>query len=68
MGNPIDLRKIDPDVNYTLEQASEFLNLSYSSILKLKKINSFNDVKQIGRRFYIPGKAILMYVQKGSPK
>lgn len=66
MSNSIDLRKIDPEINYTLEQTAEFLNLSYSSVLKLKKNNAFNNIKQVGRRYYIPGKAILTYVQKGS--
>ncbi len=63
----IDLRKIDPGVDYTLEQVAGFLNLSYVTVLKLKKGGEFKGVKKIGRRYYISGKAIFDYVQKGSP-
>lgn len=63
MSKQVDFRKIDPEVNYTLEQASEFLNLSYTSILKLKKQGTFDDIKKIGRRFYISGQSILDYVK-----
>lgn len=66
MSNTIDPRKIDSEVYYTLEQVSEFLNLSYSSVLKIKKSGSFKDIKKIGRRYLISGKAILHYLEKES--
>jgi hypothetical protein len=65
MSSPIDPRKIDPALNYSLEQVADFLNLSYGSVLKLKKNGSFQNIKRIGRRFYVPGKSILDYIQKG---
>ncbi len=62
----IDLRKIDQDLDYTLEQVAGFLNLSYVTILKLKKGGEFRGIKKIGRRFYVSGKSILSYVKKVS--
>lgn len=66
MAGNIDPRKIDPDINYTLEQIADFLNLSYSTVLKFKKDGQFKDLKKIGRRYYVPGKAVLSYIQKGT--
>ena len=66
MNNAVDLRKIDPDLKYPLDQVAEFLNLSYGSILKLKKNGSFEGITRIGRRYYLPGWAILKFVQTGS--
>ena len=65
MAKQIDLRAVDPGVNYTLGQVAEFLNLSYGSVLKLKK-NGYLKVIKIGKRFYVSGKAILDYIQDSS--
>lgn len=64
MFKSIDLRKVDPEVNYTLDQVRDFLNLSYSSILKLKKNRALGELKRIGRQYYVTGQAILDYVNK----
>lgn len=60
----IDLRKIDPDLNYPLRQVADFLDVSYGTILKLKNDASLKYIK-IGKRYYIQGKEILSYVRKG---
>jgi hypothetical protein len=33
----IDLRKIDPELSYPLKQIAQFLEISYGTILKLRK-------------------------------
>ena len=60
----IDLRKIDPDLNYPLRQVAEFLDVSYGTILKLKNETRLKYIK-IGKRYYIQGKEILSYIQRG---
>ncbi len=32
----IDLRKIDPELNYPLKQIAQFLEISYGTVLKLR--------------------------------
>jgi hypothetical protein len=66
MTENIDPRKIDPDVNYTLEQIADFLHLSYSTVLKFKKEGHFKDFKKIGRRYYVPGKTIISFIQNAT--
>jgi len=60
----IDLRKIDPELSYPLKQVAEFLDLSYGTILKLKSEAKLKPIK-IGKKYYIHGKDILGYVQRG---
>jgi excisionase family DNA binding protein len=60
----IDLRKIDPDLNYPLKQVAQFLEVSYATILRLRREAQLKSIK-IGNRYYVQGKAILEYIEKG---
>ena len=60
----IDLRKIDPDLNYPLKQVAKFLEVSYATILRLRREAQLKSIK-IGNRYYVQGKAILEYIEKG---
>jgi excisionase family DNA binding protein len=60
----IDLRKIDPDLNYPLKQVAQFLDVSYATILRLRREAQLKSIK-IGNRYYVQGKAILEYIEKG---
>jgi len=60
----IDLRKIHPELNYPLKQVTEFLEVSYGTVLKLKKEEKLKAIR-IGKKYYIQGKDILSYVQDG---
>lgn len=58
----IDLRKINPDLNYPLKEVAQFLEVSYGTILKLKKEAKLKSIK-IGKKYYVQGKDILGYVK-----
>ena len=60
----IDLRKIDPELNYPLKQIAQFLEMSYGTILKLRKEANLKSIR-IGKKYYIQGKEILSYIDKG---
>ncbi len=60
----IDLRKIDPDLNYPLKQVAQFLDVSYATILRLRREAQLKSIK-IGNRYYVQGKDILAYIEKG---
>jgi helix-turn-helix protein len=57
----IDLRKIDPELNYPLKQIAQFLEMSYGTILKLRKDARLKSIR-IGKKYYIQGKDILSYI------
>ncbi len=59
----IDLRKIHPELNYPLKQVTQFLDLSYGTVLKLKKEAKLKSIK-VGKRYYVLGKDILSYIQE----
>ena len=58
----IDVRKIDPDLRYPLKQVAQFLEVSYGTILKLKKDPILKPAK-IGKRYYIKGSHLLTYIE-----
>jgi len=60
----IDLRKIDPELNYPLKQIAQFLEMSHGTILKLRKDARLKSIR-IGKRYYIQGKEILSYIDNG---
>jgi excisionase family DNA binding protein len=60
----IDLRKIDPELNYPLKQVAQFLEVSYGTILNLKKNKKLKSIK-IGKKYYVQGKEILSYIDNG---
>ena len=60
----IDLRKIDPELNYPLKQIAQFLEISYGTILKLRKDAKLKSIR-IGKKYYIQGKEILSYIDNG---
>jgi len=60
----IDLRKIDPELSYPLKQVAQFLEISYGTILKLRKDAKFKSIR-IGKRYYVQGKEILSYIDNG---
>ncbi len=64
MSNAIDLREIDPEKLYTLDQTADFLRLSYGTVLKIKKNNELPHNK-VGKRVYVKGADIVEYVQTG---
>jgi len=60
----IDLRKIDPELNYPLKQIAQLLEVSYGTILKLRKDAKLKSIR-IGKKYYIQGKEILSYIDNG---
>ena len=60
----IDLRKIDPELNYPLKQVAQFLEVSYGTILNLRKNAKLKSIR-IGKKYYIQGKEILSYIDNG---
>jgi len=60
----IDLRKIDPELNYPLKQVAQFLEISYGTILKLKGDGRLKSIR-IGKRYYVKGVDILAYIERG---
>ncbi|MBW1702555.1 MAG: helix-turn-helix domain-containing protein [Deltaproteobacteria bacterium] len=60
----IDLRKIDPELNYPLKQVAQFLEVSYGTILNLRKVAKLKSIR-IGKKYYIQGKEILSYIDNG---
>jgi hypothetical protein len=60
----IDLRKIDPELNYPLKLIAQFLEISYGTILKLKKDTKLKSIR-IGKKYYVQGKDILSYIENG---
>jgi excisionase family DNA binding protein len=60
----IDLRKIDPELNYPLKQVAQLLEVSYGTVLKLRKQEKLRSMK-IGRKFYVQGREILRYINNG---
>lgn len=60
----IDLRKIDPELNYPLKQIAQFLEISYGTILKLRKDAKLKSIR-IGKKYYVQGKDILSYIDNG---
>ncbi|MCP4683615.1 MAG: helix-turn-helix domain-containing protein [Desulfobacterales bacterium] len=59
----IDLRKIEPELNYPLKEVARFLEISYGTILNLRKSAKLKSI-QVGKKYYIQGKDILRYVGK----
>jgi hypothetical protein len=64
MSNAIDLREIDPEKLYTLNQMAEFIRSSYGTVLKIKKNSELPHTK-LGKRVYVKGMDIIKYVQDG---
>lgn len=61
---PINLRKIDPDLVYSLREVAQMLGLAYGTVLKLKKDGKLKWLK-IGGKYYVHGKYVLEYIEKG---
>ena len=62
---PIDLKKIDPDLAYPLKEVAQLLDISYGTVLKLRKEAKLGTTR-IGRKFYVTGKELLEYIQSGA--
>ncbi len=60
----IDLRKIDPELIYSLKEAAQMLGLSYGTVLKLKKDSRLKWLK-MGGNYFVQGKDLLEYIGKG---
>jgi excisionase family DNA binding protein len=60
----IDPNKIDPGLNYPLKQVAQFLEISYGTMLKLKKEARLKSTR-VGKRYYIKGKDVLEYIEHG---
>jgi excisionase family DNA binding protein len=59
----ISLRKIDPNKFYTIEETSDFLDLSSQTIRKFLRESKLEG-KKIGRRWHILGKNVINFVKK----
>ncbi|MFZ0944606.1 MAG: helix-turn-helix domain-containing protein [Syntrophobacteraceae bacterium] len=60
----IDPKKIDPALNYPLNQVAQFLEISYGTMLKLRKEAKLKSIR-IGMKYYIKGKDVLDYIEHG---
>ncbi len=60
----IDLKKIDPDLVYPLKEVAQILQVSYGTILKLRKEERIRSIK-IGGKYYIRGHDVLKYIHRG---
>ena len=54
----IDPKKIDPALNYPLKEVAQFLEISYGTMLKLRKEAKLKSIR-IGMKYYIKGKDVL---------
>lgn len=61
----IDTRKIETNVSYTLKDVAELLEISYPTVLKLKKEGKFK-YSRVGKRFYVSGEELLKYITSDS--
>jgi hypothetical protein len=59
----IDLRSIDPDLNYPLKQVAQFLEVSYGTIIKLRRDAPLKSIK-VGKKYYVEGRSVLAYIKK----
>jgi excisionase family DNA binding protein len=62
MAMEIDPRQIDPQVIYNLQEVARFLQVSYSTVLKLREENKLRSLK-IGNRYYVEGRDILEHLE-----
>jgi excisionase family DNA binding protein len=59
----ISLKKIDPNKFYTVEEISNFLDLSSQTIRKFLRDRQMKG-KKIGRRWHILGKNVIDFVKE----
>jgi len=59
----ISLKKIDPNKFYTIEEISNFLDLSAQTIRKFSRGKKLKG-KKIGRRWHILGKNIINFIKE----
>ncbi len=59
----ISLKKIDPNKFYTVEEISNFLDLSSQTIRKFLRDRQMRG-KKIGRRWHILGKNVIDFVKE----
>ncbi|TET18999.1 MAG: DNA-binding protein [Candidatus Cloacimonadota bacterium] len=59
----ISLKKIDPNKFYTIEEISNFLDLSSQTIRKFLREKRMKG-KKIGRRWHILGKNVINFVKE----
>ncbi len=59
----ISLKKIDPNKFYTIEEISNFLDLSSQTIRKFLRCRRIKG-KKIGRRWHILGKTVIDFVKE----
>jgi excisionase family DNA binding protein len=62
---PIDPSKIDPELSYPLNEVAKILEVSYGTMLKRKKESKLKSFR-VGKRYYIKGKDVLEYIERGS--
>jgi len=62
----IDPKKIDPALNYPLKEVAQFLEISYGTMLKLRKEAKLKSMR-MGMKYYIKGKDVLDYIEHGDP-
>jgi len=59
----ISLKKIDPNKFYTIEEISNFLDMSSQTIRKFLREKKMKG-KKIGRRWHILGKNVINFVKE----
>ena len=58
----LDLRKINPELDYLLKEVAQILEISYQTVRSLRKQGKLKAVK-IGNKYYVKGKDILAYIE-----
>jgi len=65
----LEPHKIEPKKFYSLKDVATFLNLSYVTVLKLKKQGLLSDTRKSGeKKIYISGQNILDYMNSSGKK
>lgn len=62
---PLDLRQIDPELEYPLNEVAGVLDLSYGTILNKRKKGEIK-AKKIGKKYFVKGADILAYANGGN--
>jgi hypothetical protein len=60
--------EINPNKFYLLKDVATFLQLSYATVLKLKKQGHLFDTMKSGNKIYVSGKNILAYLNGSNKK
>lgn len=60
--------EVDSNKFYLLKDVATFLQLSYVTVLKLKKQGLLSDTMKSGNKIYVSGKNILAYLNSSNKK